>query len=307
MIKLENISVLDLIYHPNGAKRLGEKDSAIIEFLRKYNIRSYGELEASLEDGKFDKTITIDTFHSLQYALDAAKERITTLDKDSVIPEIYTFDTLDKFGIDNKTSNITDTNNQANVLPYAQPFSVGVLNNYLKSISIAEAKQRLSQYYIGEYNRLYNSFEVGRTIGRKKAKHIAELMRFYDEQVVRQSLTNPNVRDCNLFTIDLEPRIEIVNSQIKDITEYLFEVGDEYIFGKNTPTTKKKMDFVMGNIRSESSEEIRRRWGEMLAYFCTLEEAGRNILAEQEIPVIIGDSITRTKTRPIDRFITKRR
>ena len=63
----------------------------------------------------------------------------------------------------------------------------------------------------------------------------------------------------------------------------------------------------MGNIRSESSKEIRRRWVEMLAYYCTLEEAESDILAEQEIPVIIGDSITRTKTRPIDRFITKRR
>ena len=37
MIKLKEISVLDLIYHPNGAKRLGKKDSAIIEFLSKYN------------------------------------------------------------------------------------------------------------------------------------------------------------------------------------------------------------------------------------------------------------------------------
>lgn len=306
MIKLENISVQDLIYLYNGMKKGRAQDKVIIEFLEKYNIRTYKELDELLKSKNFELD-DLEALNCLNFSLSVAKVRVDIANQEGGYPEIYTFDTQRQFGIDEETTKKTDISNKTNVLPYAMPFSYGVLNNYLKNISIDEAKRRLSHYYIAPYGRLKNAFTNRRTIGNEKARKIAELMSFYDEQVVRQSLANPNVRDCNLFTIDLEPRIEIVGSQLKDITEYLFETGDEYVFGKNTPTTKTKIYQASSRPRSDDSFRTRERLIEMLANYCTLEELEKGILIEQETPVVADDRLIKTKSKPIDRFITKRR
>ena len=306
-IKLENLSTMDLTHGVYGWPKTGKEDQPIIEFLSKHNITNYKELEDVLNSDISEK---VDYFVllTLRNQLATAKNKIFDVNCYSKnVPEIFTFDTPQIFGIDDNTIHITDTKNKCSVLPYAHPFAYGAVLNQLESISIEEAKKLLSTCYINEDYKLANSITCKRHIGSTKATEIAELIKFYDEQVIRQKIAHKDARDCDLFGLDRNFKMVKVTDQLKDIVEYLFDEADELTCGKLTKTSKEKIASASISTRGEYIQRTRTNLILMLANYTTLQELETGILTPQPTFRIENGTLIEETGRPIDRFIKVRK
>lgn len=306
-IKLSDISIMDLTHGVYGWPKTSKEDQPIIEFLSKHNITNYKELEDVLNS---DISEQVDYFVllTLRNQLATAKNKIFDANCYSKnVPKIFTFDTPQIFGIDDNTIHITDTKNNCSVLPYAHPFAYGAVLNRLESISIEEAKKLLSTCYINGDYKLSNSITCKRHIGPTKATEIAELIKFYNEQVVRQKIAHKDARDCDLFGLDRSFKMVRVTEQLKDIVEYLFDEANELICGKLTKTSKEKIASASISTRGEDIQRTRTNLILMLANYTTLEELETGILTPQPTVRIENGTLIEETGRPIDRFIKVRK
>ena len=282
MIELKDISVRNLTHYAYGLAIIDEKDKPIIEFLRKHNITNYEELETVLDllirnDIKENEYFILER---LTKELMNAKNKVLEANKKERQDEIFTFNTPKIIDIDHNTIHITDSNNKCSVLPYAHPYARGAVLNTLKCLSIEEAKNLLSKYYICD-NNLKNAITSRRNFGSNRAKKVAELINFYDEQVVRQRLSHNNANDCNLFTLDQNTKKLILLEQLRDIVEYFCDTADECIFGKLTSASKSKISSAAISSIGEENERTRTNLISILSDYTTLEEANKGILTSQ--------------------------
>ena len=243
MIRLEDVSVMDLTHSAYGWPKTEIQDIPIIEFLRRHNITNYKELESVLDSilrNDIAPDFDLSMFLGLKNQLETTRSKVfKASNKDENPPKIFTFNTPQIFGIDDETIHITDSNNKCSVLPYAHPYARGAVLNTLKYLSIEDAKKLLSKYYISSNVKLENSITCKRNFGNNRASKIAELIKLYDEQVVRQKASHKEACDCNLFTLDQNFKIAILVDQLRDIVEYLFDTTAECIFGELNTTSKK--------------------------------------------------------------------
>lgn len=308
MIDLKDVSVRNLTHYAYGLAIVDEEDKPIIEFLRKHNITNYEELESVL-DLLIRNDITDDIFlilMNLTKELKKAKNIVSKANEKEKQDKIFTFNTLQIFGIDDKTIHMTDSNNKCSVLPYAHPYARGAVLNTLKCLSIEEAKNLLSKYYICD-NNLKNAITSRRNFGSNRAKKVAELINFYDEQVVRQRLSHKNANDYNLFTLDQNTKKLILLEQLRDIVEYLFDTTEECIFGELTSASKSKIASAAISTNGEENERTRTNLISMLSDYTTLEELEKGILTSQEVIRIENGTLINEVAKPIDRFVKVRK
>lgn len=300
-IKLENVSIRDMIYYPNGFLIKSNDAKIISELFSKYNIKNYQELQDFL--GRDDVKIEHEILLKLRYAIAITKEKIASINVTGNVPELFTFDLLESIDIDDNAKQITDHSNNCNILPYSMPYAYGTVLNKLKYITIAEAKQLLSTAYI-DGSKIQNAFTGRRNIGPTTAKRVASLIDFYDEQVARQALTHKEASNCDLFNLNKEAKIEIVTEQLKEIIEYLLNTADECIFGQLSDMAKTKI--ASASISEWGRETLRTKMNliELIANYTTLTELETGVLKDKEIITPTGHVKVR---KPIDRLIVTKR
>lgn len=308
MIRLKDVSTRNLTHYAYGWPITDEEDKPIIEFLTKHNITNYKELESVLDllirnDIKENEFLILER---LTKELMNAKNKVLEANEKERQAEIFTFNTPQIFGIDDKTIHMTDSNNKCSVLPYTHPYARGAVLNTLKCLSIEETKNLLSKYYICG-NSLKNAITSKRNFGNNRAKKVAKLINFYDEQIVRQRLSHNNANNCNLFTLDQNTKKLILLEQLRDIVEYLFDTTEECIFGELNPTSKSKIASAAISTNGEENERTRTNLISMLANYTTLEELDKGILTDQEVIKIEKGTLINEVAKPIDRFIKVRK
>ena len=200
-------------------------------------------------------------------------------------PKIFTFPTYQNSNIDIETLKLTDRENTGNVLLYSCPtIRGGARINTLKTLSIDEIKNlasHLSQYHF------YNALSMKKNFGIDTVKRVVDVVKFYEEQVLRQAKETEE-RNINLFLLNKDAKDEIVESQFKEIIEYLLDNAEQCIWG-NLPSSKKiQMLRTINAIRGGILED-RRRLVNAISNYTTLSELEQGVV----------------KKRTLDRFIVK--
>ena len=128
-----------------------------------------------------------------------------------------------------------------------------------------------------------------RNFGIDTVKRVVDVVKFYEEQVLRQEKETEE-RNINLFLLNKDAKDEIVESQFKEIIEYLLDNAEQYIWG-NLPSTKKiQMLRAISAVRGTGVLEDRRRLVNAISNYTTLNELEQGIV----------------KTRTLDRFIVRK-
>ena len=98
MIRLEDVSVMDLTHSAYGWPRTEIQDKTIIEFLRRHNITNYKELESVLDSilrNDIAPDFDFSMFLSLKNQLETTRSKVfETNSQDKNPPKIFTFNTL---------------------------------------------------------------------------------------------------------------------------------------------------------------------------------------------------------------------
>ena len=282
MVKLEHVSTERIF---NYAKNFKEKDmtaKTIYEVFVKYDIRDYQRLKDLLNSQK-------EEFQSVSYFL---KRRLYEVEMElkkknelDVEPEIFTFQAYQNSNIDIETLKLTDRENNGNVLLYSCPtIKGGARINILKTLSIDEIKNlasHLNQYHFN------NALSMKRNFGIDTVKRVADVVKFYEKQVLRQAKETEE-RDINLFLLNKDAKDEIVESQFKEIIEYLLDNAEQCIWGNLTSSKKIQMLRTINAIRGGILED-RRRLVNAISNYTTLSELEQGVV----------------KKRTLDRFIVK--
>lgn len=283
MIKLKYVSTERIF---NYAKNFKEKDMTakiIYELFVKYDIEDYQKLKDLLYSKK-------EEFQSVSYFL---QRRLYEVEMDlknknelEAEPEIFTFQTYQNSNINIETLKLTDRENNGNVLLYSCPtIRGGARINRLKTMSIDEIKNLAS--HLSEYN-FNNTLSMKRNFGMDTVKRVVDVVKFYEEQVLRQAKETEE-RGINLFLLNKAAKDEIVESQFKEIIEYLLDNAEQCIWG-NLPSSKKiQMLRTINSIRGEGILEDRRRLVNAISNYTTLSELEHGVV----------------KKRTLDRFIVK--
>lgn len=301
MIRLENVSTSSLIDYINISGYDNRTDKSIYDFLVKNNITNYKILQEMLEN-KESELVDNNALQFLRYHLKKVKERINRANSRGFEPEIFTFDNYKNTNIDDENLSITDKNTNGNVLLYALPFiKYGARLNVLNRLSIDEIKHLLG--HIDGYN-LRNALTMKRSFGNGTAERVVELIDFYEQQVLRQA-SETEERGINLFAFNKDKKDEIVEAQLKEIIEYILDSASECVWGKMTDTSKKRMLAAALSRWGKYVQRDKRALIDAISNYTTLGELENDIFSVQEVPTIIGGVITRTKTKPIDRFIVR--
>jgi len=201
-------------------------------------------------------------------------------------PEIFTYDIYENSDINTEILKLTDRYNNGDVLLYSSPFVRGGARiNKLKIMSIEEIKH-LSGHLSG-YN-LKNALTIKRNFGIDTVKKVADCVKFYEEQVLRQA-SEMDINDGNLFMLNKKEKDEIVESQFKEIVEYILDNADVCVWGNLPSSQKILMIRTIFAVRGEQILQDRQRLINVISNYTTLSELEKGVV----------------KNRTLDRFIVR--
>lgn len=283
MIELKHVSTERIF---DWAERFQTSDitaKTIYDLFVKYDIEDFQKLKDLIHDQKAE-------FESVSYALRRelyeVESKLREKNKLGIEPEIFTFDRYQSSNVDSATLQFTDQANKGDILLYSCPtIRGGARINRLKPMSIEEVKYLAS--HLNQY-RFANSLSTRQTFSMDTVKRVVECIKFYEEQVLRQAQETEE-RGINLFLLNKEEKDEIVESQYKEIIEYILDNAEKCIWG-NLPNSKKiQMLRTINAIRGHSILEDRRRLVNAISNYTTLGELKQGVV----------------KKRTLDRFIVK--
>lgn len=303
MLTLENISIESFLNFAILEGFVGGDPTYkfISELLTKNNITNFKMLKDLLENESIKER------NSLAYALlkgrvEETEYKITILKLTGKKIKIPSFNSYTKVNIDEETATITDKGNKGIILPYTFPFiSSDSRLKILNELEIAKIKELLSS--VDSYDLTKCALMAKRRIGPTLVEKTLHLIDFYEQQVIRQALET-NQRGINLFTLNKEEKDKIVESNLQEYIEYILDNTITSIWGKINYTTQKRIyDAIVLN-SGEHKEIIRKALIDAISNYTTLSELETGILLEQETSLIIGGTIVKNKSRPIDRIIS---
>lgn len=287
MIKLENVSTNELI--KNNKEIWREESWNAYKVLVRNNIKDYKQLKEFLETTHPDLDIEGVRYY-LSWELTFMERRINHANQLGKEPKLFTFDET----IDDKRISITDERNKGKVLLTSSPLILHSGIEAIRKLSISEIKHCLSHI---NSNSLRS--EILNFIKIKEQEKLLNAIRFYDEQVIRQSLETEE-SDINLFFLNKKAKTEIVESQLTEIATYIVDTAKECIWGRLTNVQKKQ---IISAILTNQDQKTRGSLINAISNYTTLKELEQGILKEQEIPEIINGTIKTKTKKPIDRFI----
>ena len=283
MIKLEHISTERIFNYAKKFKDIDNTAKTIYELFIKYDIKNYQRLK-DLLNGQKEEFKFVSYF--LKTELYGVELELKNKNELGVDPQIFTFETYQNSNIDIETLKLTDNENDGNILLYSCPtIRGGARINKLKTMSIAEIKEFASHLTENHFN---NVLSMKRSFGIDTVKRVVDVVKFYEEQVLRQAQETKE-RGINLFLLNKDAKDEIVESQYKEIIEYLLDNADQCIWG-NLPSNKKiQMLRTINAVRGEGILEDRRRLVNAISNYTTLSELEQGVV----------------KKRTLNRFIVK--
>lgn len=265
MIKLENVSALDLKNYYCGQKEKG--------ILRSNNILNYQDLKTYIENNNEDELL----FKKRLLKVEKTVEKYNKIGKD---PCIYVTP-----GYDDELLLRTDMEVfGCNLLLWNPTTENYVKYSKLMNLSIFEIKYLLSH----TDSRGDNALCQLKNISDNNIVKIYQAVCMYEEQVLRQaSLNNP--KSVNLFYLNEDAKREIVKDTLKDIVLYLIDATkEELIWGKLTDPQKKRLISAVVNDK-KIDRIIRKNLCDVISNYTTLSEL------EHE----------HTKRKALNRFIKK--
>ena len=112
-----------------------------------------------------------------------------------------------------------------------------------------------------------------RNFGKGLYPELLTVLNFYDQQVERL-IDYKDQNNCgdNLFYYEQREKLDIVRDYEKEIYEYLFNNGQDYIFGKLTDAQKDKIYSAIRGSKSVKNQNLLSKLNEVIANYTTLEE-----------------------------------
>jgi len=290
MIKLENVSTRGLIEYVGNRRRIGLNFEYIYRLLSMNKITDYQKLynllkleRSELQNMVQTKDFEVDYELVFKFLTDELSRVINKIEDTKIkefVPEIFTFDNYINTNIDDKTLDITDNKNYGSILLYTIPLQIyGSRLNTLKKLSIAEIKHLLS--HVDDYN-FQNCLMNKRNFGKITGKRLVDAIDFYEQQVLRQA-NETDEREINLFALNDYEKVSIVESQIKEIAEYIIDNASECVWGKLTDTQKKR---IMSAVLSTRKGEIEKdKWAfiGMVSNYTTLSELEQGVVKNKTL------------------------
>ena len=303
MITLENVSIESFLNFAILEGIIGGDPTYkfISELITKNNITNFKMLKDVLEDENIKKQNRL-AYILLKNRIEEIETKIKVLELTNKRIDIVSFNSYKKANIDDETAAITDKGNKGIILPHTFPFiSSDSRLKILNELKIAKIKELLSS--VDSYDLTKCALTTKRHIGSALVEKTIHLIDFYEQQVIRQALET-NQRGINLFTLNKEEKDKIVESNLQEYIEYILDNAITSIWGKINYTTQKRIyDAIILN-KGKNKEIIRKALIDAISNYTTLSELETGILLEQETPLIIGGTIVKKKSRPINRIIT---
>lgn len=270
MIRLEDVSALNIVSESNGIIPIEEINKAILSC----NIKDYGQLEQLIETNHpiFDKP-------NFRAMLEMIKENIEYANILGIVPEVFYTDNYKDVQIDKKTLKATERKTFCRQLVINHPI-LGPSDKVeqIKNLKISEAKILLSK--IVAYNKKVvgnNAFlDSYSTFTEKDIEELIRAINFYETQIINQYLETGKRGTC-LFGIDKQEREKIVENEIKDIIYYFVDNADECIWGLLTDEQKRKLVYAIKNKNIPENNRMVRRMINVIANYTTLSEIENGI------------------------------
>ena len=306
MIKLENVSVYSYLNHVIERAKFNDNSNYkfISDFFKRNQIRNYQELKDCLESSGL-KTIDFEIYMILKSQINKIEKRIAAINQSEKRIELFSFDLYKSAGIDDETAALTDESNKGIILPHAFPFfktqhqlKLSILND----LSIAQIKELISN--VDDLGLKYCALTAKHLVGPGVAQLTMQLIDFYEQQIVRQALETGQ-RGINLFDLNRDAKIKIVEENIKKYVEYILENVTPSVWEKIRNPVKEELYRAVKSRRRkfDLQDPIKQALIDAIVNYTTLEELEVGITQEQEIPIVMGGTIIRKKEIPLRRII----
>ena len=284
MIKLENVSTDNFIQNLKGSTVV-EIYKYIEELFYVYDIRDYQKLKDLIGSDSSDLDYA-SVLEILCRNLSAVERIVKLANLGKRELHTFKFDGIDDSVIDKDTMTLIDENNYGSVLLYTSPLQKwGSRIRQINRLSIAEIKYLLSHV---DCYFLLNMFVQMRDVGMGTAREVVNAIDFYHQQLLRQA-SETQERGIDLFAYNKKLKDEIVESELKEIIEYIVDNADECVWGKLSDTQKKRMVDASVSVKGNFIQADRRNLIDMVSNYTTLGELEQGVI----------------RKRTLDRFIVR--
>lgn len=287
MIKLNAISTSKL--YSKILKRYNNAETLdILEWLNilaifdNNEITDYQRLKDMLEEFKTNKF-----YRFIRNDLKSVERKVDEANMLGVKPEIYTQEWYKGTNIDDKSLNITDNETMGNVLLISNPLHVPTRQQRKVNLySIAKIKFLLAHLQ----SDLRNEFKFNSgCYSKEDLVKLIELIKFYEQQVERQAKeiqeNSPYLLPTNIFDVNNIYKQDIVESQLTEISEYLVDNGNRFIWGNLCDADKLRLLKVI----KQPKNYARKNFINVISNYTTLSELEEGLV----------------KKRTLDRFIVR--
>lgn len=242
---------------------------------------------------------------TLNSQINKIERRLASINQLGKRIELFSSNLYECVGIDDETAAITDESNKGIILPHAFPFfkTQHQLNlSILNDLSIAQIKELISN--VDDLGLKYCALTAKHHVGPGVAQLTMQLIDFYEQQIVRQALETGQ-KGINLFDLNRDAKIKIVEENIKRYVEYILENVTPSVWEKIRNPVKEELYRAVKSRRRKFGlqDQIKQDLINAISSYMTLEELEVGITQEQEIPIVMGGTIVRKKAKPIDRII----
>jgi len=277
MIKLENVSTLQLIECIKNLKYQDKSYEHVYALLIDNNIENYQTLKEFILSKNTNDEFTLDY---LKKELSLVEEKVFRANMYGRHSQIYSFNIYNESNIDEETLKITDSLNYGNILIYSSLFrNESSKSKQLRYLTIYELKHLAS--HLSRY-RLRNGLIDKRTFGKYSIEKVIKRINFYEQQVLRQA-KETSERGVNLFMINKKEKDQIVESQLEEIINYIINSNERYIWGNLTEEQKIKMTRILASPYSKTVREDKITLIDTISNYTTLNELEAGIVKNKTL------------------------
>lgn len=292
MILLEQVSTIDLLtWAESGCisditRRISEYEMLQMKcqvLLTKYCIYNYQMLKDYVDSGNVE--FDIDFFKTALLRTQLALERANKKEK---IANVYFCNDYKHSDIDSYSLRITDKSTMGDVLPVCNLLNTATKARVsLSKYSIETIKRLLGQVVIcnetAALKSVPNAFgKYGSIFGEKNLKNFVSIINFYEEQVIRQA-HETNLRGVDLFSLNREIKLSLVQEQLNEILGYILECGDSQFFGPASLKRNRILKAIINNENVYNALLVRENVIQFLTNYTTLDELEQNLVRSRSI------------------------
>lgn len=282
-MSLYDISTADFIRYLYCMYKMEHLRSA--KLLIDNHVSNYGILDELIASGNPDFNTRI-----FKDQLARVKNQMPKLST-KVLPSLYHFTSYEQSGFDVELLKEVDSKTPSSVLPFNSPFHLQrAMGHRLRFYKIDDLKTLLGLYSSCGKIALNSCTS---NIGPYKINLIANLINFYDEQVLR-IVREQGFTPCKrgLFFVDHDSKVDLVRENLPGMIDVLVDEADEYIWGPATDRLKDKLITCASSSDLKASDRhAQYKLVNYLANYTTLSE-----LQDDEL-----------RTDAVKRFIIKKK